>query len=448
MFRVLGAGSSFCCARGGVSLECLIQNLEELMAGFFGGFLVFGLIGALIWGWAGFMVGGLIGGVITASNGKNDKKPSAEVLKPASDSQKKIVVETPKSQPLTTPVNIKAEAKALSFGANEEYANLVVSCLGLAMMADGVADEAEMDLVREIVVHDTLLYEKAKVVSMISVEIERLRVARQGSGVGFRFRLNDVSSDLRNLKSRQQVEHLEIILKSMLEHVKSRPGRDPDGVVKVLIDGLPIAAESDRTAILKSAVPDQSPVPHEDRTKLAEDYLRKAGDLGALAAFQSARREKRFGRGFINASRGSTVLRTAMGVFLGLIAADVVRAALREGSIDALSGLADEKIKDLGGLESLEGLELESFDALTKTEADFAGSGQFVELPQSNVVDESVATATLVSDNSSSSYHSRVSSESGGVGSQAGVGGLGPSEDDDVDAGDEWVDEDDDYDDD
>lgn len=418
------------------------------MAGFFGGFLVFGLIGALIWGWAGFLIGGLIGGVIGASNGKNDKKPSAEVLKPASDSQKTIAVETPGNQPMTTLVSMKAEAKALSFGVNEQYASLVVSCLGLSIMADGVADEAEMDLAREIVVHDTLLYDKAKVVSMISEEVERLRVARQGSGVGFKFRLNDVSSDLRKLNSRQQVEHLEIILKSMLDHVKIRPGNDPGGVVKMLIDGLPIAAGSDRSAIFQRAVPDQSPVPHEDRTKLAEDYLRKSGDLGALAAFQSARRENRFGRGFINASRGSTVLRTATGVFLGLIAADVVRAALREGSIDRLSGLADEKIKDLGGLERFEGLEVESFDALKNLDADFSGGGRPQELPQSTLVDESDATEIFVSDNSSGSSHSWMNSESGSVGSQAEVGDLGPSEEEDDDSGDEWVDEDDDCDDD
>jgi hypothetical protein len=335
---------------------------------FLQGFLVFGIICSIFWGWAGFFVGGLIGGSLAAM-GSSGKETGSASAKTNNGNARKLDVPISKSEVKPSPPPAKAPVATPPKETEESaYVKLVVSCLSVAMAADERSDANWVDFVKEIVSHDSLIPDTARVMWLLNLEVEALKKSREGSGVGFRLRVNDISGHLRHLKGRQDIEHIQIILRALLDRVKSLPAKDVEEILLAMIASLPAASDAD-DKVIRSSTPRNIAAAEEDRMKLAEDYLLKSGDIAAHAAFREVKKEKRFGLGFINAARSSSVIRTAMGVMIGIVAAEAVKAALLNGTTESLSQLVDKNIEKIGGLESLEGVDVganfESADGLS-----------------------------------------------------------------------------------
>jgi hypothetical protein len=94
--------------------------------------------------------------------------------------------------------------------------------------------------------------------------------------------------------------------------------------------------------------------PEIPRMEAMEAFIERSGDQAALRTFRSLRRAPAtFGSGLKRAAGQNSVLRTALGVFTGMIAVDLVRDAMRQGELDAAVAAFDRQIGAVGGLEQL-----------------------------------------------------------------------------------------------
>jgi hypothetical protein len=96
---------------------------------------------------------------------------------------------------------------------------------------------------------------------------------------------------------------------------------------------------------------------HERRRLQAEQLIEASGDGRAIRMLGPLRRDPQgWGRTLLRNVAASPVLKIALGVFLGVLAADAVRALLQSGALDSLVDTVDAALREAGGLEALEAL--------------------------------------------------------------------------------------------
>jgi hypothetical protein len=97
----------------------------------------------------------------------------------------------------------------------------------------------------------------------------------------------------------------------------------------------------------------------------AERVIEASGDGRAIRQLGGLRRDPRaWGSRLIKLAADSPVLKIALGVFLGIIAADAVRGAHQGDLLQSLSAEVDAAIEGAGGTEALESLAaIEASDA-------------------------------------------------------------------------------------
>jgi 5-carboxymethyl-2-hydroxymuconate isomerase len=127
--------------------------------------------------------------------------------------------------------------------------------------------------------------------------------------------------------------HLAVMLQAWLSSSESEPA---------------VRAFIDRTLTVLQGQPQIS------KEQAVEAFIKRRGDQAALSTFRRLRRDPAtFGSGLKSAARQNSVLRTALGVFTGLIAVDLVRDAMRQTELDAAVAGFDRHIEAVGGLDQL-----------------------------------------------------------------------------------------------
>jgi len=95
----------------------------------------------------------------------------------------------------------------------------------------------------------------------------------------------------------------------------------------------------------------------EARRLRAESLIESSGDGRAIRQLGLLRRDpRRWGTVLLNGARDSLVLKVALGVFLGIVAADAIRGVLQGDLLQSLADRVDQAIGEAGGAEALEAL--------------------------------------------------------------------------------------------
>lgn len=106
----------------------------------------------------------------------------------------------------------------------------------------------------------------------------------------------------------------------------------------------------------------------------AERVIEASGDGRAIRQLGTLRRDPQaWGVTLLKLAANSPVLKVALGVFLGIIAADAVRGVLQGDLLESLAGRVDQAIEQTGGAEALEMI------ASVETAADTAYEGAMMD---------------------------------------------------------------------
>jgi hypothetical protein len=95
----------------------------------------------------------------------------------------------------------------------------------------------------------------------------------------------------------------------------------------------------------------------ETRRARAETLIESSGDGQAIRQLGQLRRDPRsWGTRLLDGAKHSLVLKVALGVFLGIVAAEAVEGMLKGDLLKSLAGQVDQAITDAGGFEAIEAL--------------------------------------------------------------------------------------------
>jgi hypothetical protein len=371
---------------------------------FVSGMIIVGLICAYFWGVPGFLIGGLVGALLIPLGGKSETKknesrskgtssenksnavvPAVPVVIPGVIPSKGVMEKKSKDYHWGQPTGVVSTQNALitvehssrtdsrertsDLRTDPDYTRLLVSCIGLSVMADGLVDENELALVRGVLARDEMIVDKEKAMSLIEWEVDGLKLAIQGSALAFGNRMDETSEALRKLKSQKKIDRLWIALHALNSSIRACPNTPAEAVLTRLLSCLksPTCQFAGRF--------DEG---REMRMELVDRYLRAKGELNMSSAFRAAVATGKGRARLMNEARGSSMLRTALGVFAGVVAADIVRAALANGELNRLSEVVDMNMETGAGLDLLarEGLDV---TALTEEPLNDSGKDLWVE---------------------------------------------------------------------
>lgn len=341
------------------------------MANFIG-VLVLAAIAGAIFGSTGFWIMaiiGIIGMMGSAKNGAANNKGQAPASAPT---------------PMQRPAIAIQQAVGPRPDQLAEYASSVVDLFStiLGYLADGHHEivKALTDSLKS----DDWILDKFSVLQDLGKQLAAKQVDRRGSSILFHIQK---SADVERIRRMPVPMRLR-----MLEHVDAL-------MITVGTSSPPDLTEF--VAELKTAVSADAP---DLRRKLeAEELIYRSGDNQAISTLREMQQNPRNYRKLLSqGAGGNVILKTALGVFAGIIAADVVRAAVTNYQIQRLVDGLDHEINLAGGLDSVatSNAVLEPFDTYQGISSDVGSLSH----ETSDAIAWNNETAAVTSDIDDSAY--------------------------------------------
>lgn len=309
------------------------------MANFFV-MLIFGLIGAFF-GTVGFFIGIGIGIYCWISSNKKKMSPSAKVQ------------EKP-----TNPVNFNNIPSGIPSGSTEpnlaqaqEYSFCLSHLYAFILSFYPKSDISKANEITESLKNDQFIMHKFGALDELARLLPQVQTERQDSLMLFQ------------LHSNALIERILRLPKPM----KARVAMQMDSFVNNLVETDPKDYKGHIEKV-RDALRQDTPASSERHD--AENFIARSGDPKANNILHEMRRNpSQYKELLRSGASGNTVLKTAFGVFAGIIAADVVRAAVTDYQKEKLLTQLDQDIEKAGGLDNIS-LQDDELDALTNINFD------------------------------------------------------------------------------
>ena len=324
------------------------------MANFFV-MLMFGLIGAFF-GTVGFFIGIGIGIYCWISSNKKKMPPSTKVQ------------EKP-----TTPVNFNNIPSGIPSGSTEpslaqaqEYSFCLSHLYAFILSFYPKSDISKANEITESLKNDQFIMHKFGALDELARLLPQVQTERQDSLMLFQ------------LHSNALIERILRLPKPM----KARVAMQMDSFVYNLVETDP-KDYKEHIEKVRHALRQDTPASSERLD--AENFIARSGDPKANSILHEMRRNpSRYKELLRSGASGNTVLKTAFGVFAGMLAADAVRAAVTDYQKENLLTQLDQNIEKAGGLDniSLQDEELDSLTNINFNEDSLSGFGD--EMAESN----------------------------------------------------------------
>lgn len=262
-----------------------------------------------------------------------------------------------------------------------------------------VSDTSKVDEITELLRNDDWIVDKSRTLDELAGRLLQIQIERRDSPMLFKL-------------------HSQALLERILRlpmPMKSRMLMQLDSLFIGFSDTDPKDCK-DFVERFRQALRRDSPV--SSARVDAEAFIMSSGDHKAISTLQEMRRNpSRYKDMLRSGATGNTVLKTAFGVFAGMLAADAVKAAVTNYQKQNLLTQLDKDIEKAGGLDNvqLEDKELESFETPNfsdETTLNFDGvtDADTLENESANVLPEEESTeATLEDDSELNSNVSEVS---------------------------------------
>ena len=90
------------------------------------------------------------------------------------------------------------------------------------------------------------------------------------------------------------------------------------------------------------------------KQEAAEEYIRKSGDQEAISILNKIKSNPRkYGENLKQAAKGNSVMKTALGVFTGMIAANLVMGAINQYQLEQALANFNAELENIGGIDNL-----------------------------------------------------------------------------------------------
>lgn len=194
---------------------------------------------------------------------------------------------------------------------------------------------------------DSWIVDKFQALDDVAVLLPKLQTEGRDSPMIFQLRLSALIERLARLKPPMRM-HLRDRLDGL---VNSSIGTDSKECGEFIQDVFQALRVIDTPSVIPAPRLAQ---PGASEQSIVEDFILRSGDKKAISTLQEMRQDpSRYKEILRSGSAGNTVLRTGLGVFAGILAADAVKAAVTDYQRQGLLSQVDHEIAKEGGLEAI-----------------------------------------------------------------------------------------------
>ena len=288
-----------------------------------GGAVLCGIIGALFGGIGGFFIGALIG-IVTAAIFEADEATKAK----KAESTSKIAKPTPRT--ISDPPQKTQENFNYSL-----YSKLVPELLAVCATADGKIEEEEVAIATLLIENDEYIIDKKSALASLTSNIENLALSFEKSKAIFKLKASPIIHQAINIEDPLEKERINILLESLIDAVTH--------------------GDKSQTIEIASKIKEKLNTEQQlTKQEAAEQYIIKSGDKEAISMLQKMKKNPRqYNENLKNAAKGNSVMKTALGVFTGMIAANLVTGAIHQYQLEQALESFSAELENIGGIDNL-----------------------------------------------------------------------------------------------
>lgn len=312
--------------------------IERLQA-FLGALLICGGIGAFFWGETGFFWGFLLAVLVgifgSPEEHETESKNPARVAPPRP--QQRVTSSTPKDRNLPGPGPFRRSSSTNAAPISDSsYEETVVQLIAACVTSDGEIEESEIDLATSFIEADEHIIDKSKALEALKSSVDEFYSDRKKSKAIFNLKMTTVVHKVKEITDDLKKERVQVILDGMLDTIKDGDRSESAAFV-----------EKVKLAIAKIPLPDL-------KRSTAEQYILNSGDQEAIQQLREMRKKPgEYKERLRKAAKGNTVMKTALGVFTGMIAANLVTSAFHKPELNHALADFDSKLESMGGLDNI-----------------------------------------------------------------------------------------------
>lgn len=288
------------------------------------GVAILGGIGIWLGGWIGFAIGAGI--AIWAIRSNSDE----EAKKKASPSKSTTRDDTNENDAVLDKEPVTSTGFNYSF-----YSKLVPELLAVCITADGSIEENEVETATLLIENDEYIKDKQGALESLSVNIEMLSAAIEKSKAVFKLKASPIIHKAININDSLEKDRIKILLDSLIEAVQSGDKAQTLEIAERIKEKL-------------------NAKPEFTKQDAAEEYIRKSGDQEAISMLNKIKSNPRqYAENLKQAAKGNSVMKTALGVFTGMIAANLVTGAINQYQLEQALANFNAELENIGGIDNL-----------------------------------------------------------------------------------------------
>ncbi len=315
--------------------------------------LLLGWIGSLF-GSVGMFIGGILGlAAAIAKNRKDEVEKETISINPSAKldfKEEAVLAVVPPVQTSGTIINDISN----KYGSADRalYTDVVVEIMAAIIAADSIIEELEIEAATLLIENDDLITDKRSALDVLNDKVGVFFDERTKSKAIFKLKSSSTVHRINELKTPYLKDRLLIISEGLHDSINEG---DKDETREIL----------DK---IKSVMSDQSPNSLTDRRHIAEEYIMKSGDKEAVELLKKIKKQPgNYGNNLKEAAKGNSILRTGLGVFGGMIAANLVTGAIRQYQLDEALSKFDANVEGNGGLENFQPVDDSNYISASNT---------------------------------------------------------------------------------
>jgi len=317
----------------------LWEGTRQVLRAFFG-FILFISIGSLFSWWFGLLAG-LYGAYLGLTyNPEAEKKQKAETAKKVEKLKEKEKAE--RDRKLKEKEKERAESLKLALQKAEIknraiYVEVVIDLIAACIISDATIEESEIDLATSFIESDSEISDKKGALEKLQVSIEGFHQEIIKSKALFNLKVTTLMHQLKKVNPGLHTEKIVVILEGLAVEIRDGNRQETEKFV-VKVKGV-------ISDIFKST-PEQL---------VAEQYILDSGDEEAIKSLADMKKDPgTYKEKLKHASKDNSIMRTALGVFTGVIAANLVTGAIHQYQMSEALSNFEAELADLGGVDNFQ----------------------------------------------------------------------------------------------
>ena len=291
-------------------------------------------IGAFFWGTTGFVIGLIIAILVLAGAANDKNKAKSASPKPITSAF------TSRQHPVAAPKKTGPSAQQV-----HEYALCVANLYATILSFYPSNDSSKVNDVTGLLKSDDWITNKFVTLDELAGSLPQVQRERRDSPMLFQLHSNSHIERVLQLPKPMK-DRLAMQLDGFLNGLGDADPKDCKDLIEQIREAL--RQDSHTSEALRGDSPTSS------ERLVVENFIMRSGNSEAINTLQKMRRSPRRYKAFLRSgARENTVLRTALGVFAGMVAVDAVRAELTNLQAHDLVNQLDHDIAKAGGIDNV-----------------------------------------------------------------------------------------------